>query len=85
MEEVPQDQLVVRSNEYLVPIAHFDKDPGRMFGVPFFLKVRSPVVVHEVVLSSIHTLWQHSEMMVETFRYPTMNFCRAFESVFKRG
>uniref|UniRef100_A0A1I7WX00 ubiquitinyl hydrolase 1 n=1 Tax=Heterorhabditis bacteriophora TaxID=37862 RepID=A0A1I7WX00_HETBA len=39
VEEIPDDQLVVRSNEYLVPIAHFDKEPGRMFGVPFFLKV----------------------------------------------
>ncbi|ETN68980.1 MATH domain protein [Necator americanus] len=48
VEEVPQDQLVVRSNEYLVPIAHFDKDPGRMFGVPFFLKVANDELLSSV-------------------------------------
>ncbi|KAK6049963.1 hypothetical protein COOONC_12532 [Cooperia oncophora] len=48
VEEVPQDQLVVRSNEYLVPIAHFDKDPGRMFGVPFFLKVSNDELLSSV-------------------------------------
>ncbi|VDM76722.1 unnamed protein product [Strongylus vulgaris] len=48
VEEVPQDQLVVRNNEYLVPIAHFDKDPGRMFGVPFFLKVSNDELLSSV-------------------------------------
>ncbi|KJH43026.1 MATH domain protein [Dictyocaulus viviparus] len=48
VEEVPQDQLVVKSNEYLVPIAHFDKDPGRMFGVPFFLKVSNDELLSSV-------------------------------------
>ncbi|KAE9415473.1 hypothetical protein Angca_009957 [Angiostrongylus cantonensis] len=48
VEEVPQDQLVVGSNEYLVPVAHFDNHPGQMFGVPFFLKVANDELLSSV-------------------------------------
>jgi ubiquitin carboxyl-terminal hydrolase 7 len=39
IEEVPQDQLQVGPDEYLMPVAHFDKEPTRTFGVPFFIKI----------------------------------------------
>lgn len=39
MEEIPKDQLKIGPNEHLLPVAHFDKEPSRMFGVPFLFKV----------------------------------------------
>ncbi|CAD6193073.1 unnamed protein product [Caenorhabditis auriculariae] len=39
VEEVPRDQLVVGPNEYLAPVSHYDRDPNKMFGVPFLFKV----------------------------------------------
>lgn len=39
MEELPADQVHVGSDEHLLPVAHFDKEPNRGFGVPFFFKV----------------------------------------------
>ncbi|CAJ0914081.1 unnamed protein product, partial [Mesorhabditis belari] len=39
VEEIPKDQLKIGSNEHLLPVAHFDKEPSRMFGVPFLFKV----------------------------------------------
>uniref|UniRef100_A0A914H2D2 Ubiquitin carboxyl-terminal hydrolase 7 n=1 Tax=Globodera rostochiensis TaxID=31243 RepID=A0A914H2D2_GLORO len=41
IEEVPKDQLEVGQDEYLMPVAHFDREPNRTFGVPFFIKISS--------------------------------------------
>ena len=40
MEEVPVDQLNIGPCEHLLPVAHFDKEPTRMFGTPFLFKVK---------------------------------------------
>ncbi|CAJ0575801.1 unnamed protein product, partial [Mesorhabditis spiculigera] len=50
VEEIPKDQLRIGANEHLMPVAHYDKEPTRMFGVPFLFKVsdREPLAtVHE--------------------------------------
>ncbi|PAV73868.1 hypothetical protein WR25_16057 [Diploscapter pachys] len=39
IEEIPVDQADLKSGEMLIPVSHFDKDPQRMFGTPFFVKV----------------------------------------------
>jgi len=41
VEETPSDQLEIEQNEHLLAVAHFDKEPSRMFGVPFFIKIRN--------------------------------------------
>uniref|UniRef100_A0A0N4ZHR3 Ubiquitin carboxyl-terminal hydrolase 7 n=1 Tax=Parastrongyloides trichosuri TaxID=131310 RepID=A0A0N4ZHR3_PARTI len=40
IEEVVPDQLTVDEiNEYLMPVSFFDKDPLKLYGVPFFFKI----------------------------------------------
>jgi len=39
IEEIPKDQLEVGPGEHLLPVGHYDKEPGRMHGVPFFIKI----------------------------------------------
>ena len=39
VEEVPKDQLQIGPDEHLMSVAHFDKEPTRTFGVPFFIKI----------------------------------------------
>uniref|UniRef100_A0A914UII7 ubiquitinyl hydrolase 1 n=1 Tax=Plectus sambesii TaxID=2011161 RepID=A0A914UII7_9BILA len=41
VEEIPLDQVSINTaTEYLLPVGHFDKEPTRIFGVPFFIKVK---------------------------------------------
>lgn len=46
VEEVPADQLEQARDERLFPVAHYDKEPNRMHGIPFFLKIHDgePIV-----------------------------------------
>jgi hypothetical protein len=39
IEEIPADQLTINQNEYLLPVSHYEKEPSKMFGVPFLIKV----------------------------------------------
>lgn len=39
VEEIPVDQVSVGSSEYLLPVSHYEKEPNKMFGVPFLIKV----------------------------------------------
>jgi ubiquitin carboxyl-terminal hydrolase 7 len=39
VEEVPKDQMQITSDEQLLPVAHFEKEPTRTFGIPFFIKI----------------------------------------------
>ncbi|KAF7489071.1 Ubiquitin carboxyl-terminal hydrolase 7 [Sarcoptes scabiei] len=41
IEEIPNDQIHLESNEFLLPIAHFQKECYHTFGVPFILKVKN--------------------------------------------
>ncbi|KAH7714883.1 Ubiquitin carboxyl-terminal hydrolase family protein [Aphelenchoides avenae] len=39
VEEISSDQKEVAKDEKLFPVAHYDKEPNRMHGIPFFLKI----------------------------------------------
>lgn len=39
IEETPLDEVKIEGDEFLVPVAHFFKDPWQTFGVPFFIKL----------------------------------------------
>ncbi|XP_075588798.1 ubiquitin-specific protease 7 isoform X5 [Dermatophagoides farinae] len=41
IEEIPKDQLKMEPNEFLLPVAHFQKESYHTFGVPFLLKVKN--------------------------------------------
>ncbi|VDM97127.1 unnamed protein product [Thelazia callipaeda] len=48
VEEIPEDELIIRNGEHLLPVGHFDKDPTRMFGIPFFIKVTNGETLESV-------------------------------------
>lgn len=39
VEETPSDEVKIEGDEFLVPVAHYSKDPWQTFGVPFFIKL----------------------------------------------
>ncbi|KAI6189078.1 Ubiquitin carboxyl-terminal hydrolase 7 [Aphelenchoides besseyi] len=39
VEEVPADQLSLNENEMLLSVSHYEKEPSKMFDVPFLIKV----------------------------------------------
>lgn len=39
VEETPNDHVDMQPNEFLLSVAHFQKEPFRTFGVPFLFKV----------------------------------------------
>lgn len=41
IEEVPKDHAKLEPNEFLLPVAHFQKESYQTFGVPFLLKVKN--------------------------------------------
>lgn len=41
LDEIPKDQLVLEPNEFLLPVAHFNKEIYQTFGTPFLLKVKN--------------------------------------------
>src|SRR5699024_10854564 len=41
IEEIPKDQLKLEPNEFLLPVAHFQKETYQTFGVPFLLKIKN--------------------------------------------
>ncbi|KAL3982395.1 Ubiquitin-specific protease C-terminal family protein [Acanthocheilonema viteae] len=48
VEEIPEDEVTIKSGEHLLPVGHFDKDPTRMFGIPFFIKVTNGETLESV-------------------------------------
>uniref|UniRef100_A0A8R1TU98 Ubiquitin carboxyl-terminal hydrolase 7 n=1 Tax=Onchocerca volvulus TaxID=6282 RepID=A0A8R1TU98_ONCVO len=48
VEEIPEDEVTIRPGEHLLPVGHFDKDPTRMFGIPFFIKVTNGETLESV-------------------------------------
>ncbi|VDM43307.1 unnamed protein product, partial [Toxocara canis] len=68
VEEVPEDELTVRAGEYLLPVAHFDKDPSRMFGVPFYIKVTNGETL-ESVSERIRKKLDVSEKEFEKYKF----------------
>ncbi|XP_015785155.1 ubiquitin carboxyl-terminal hydrolase 7 [Tetranychus urticae] len=41
IEEIPKDELVKESGDFLIPVAHFQKEVYHTFGTPFLLKLRN--------------------------------------------
>lgn len=41
VDEVPKDQLNLEPSEFLLPVAHFNKETYQTFGIPFLLKVKN--------------------------------------------
>uniref|UniRef100_A0A1I7SBQ3 Ubiquitin carboxyl-terminal hydrolase 7 n=1 Tax=Bursaphelenchus xylophilus TaxID=6326 RepID=A0A1I7SBQ3_BURXY len=39
VEEIPTDQVQLAPNETLLAVAHYEKEPTKMFGTPFFIKL----------------------------------------------
>lgn len=39
IEEIPREELRINADEFLVPVAHYFKDPWQTFGTPFFIKL----------------------------------------------
>ena len=40
IEEVPRDELRLQNGEFLIPVAHFQKEIYQTFGTPFLLKLK---------------------------------------------
>ena len=40
IEEIPKEEVTLRDNETLIPVAHFHKEVYSTFGVPFLLKIK---------------------------------------------
>lgn len=40
IEEIPKDEVTLKDNETLIPVAHFHKEVYSTFGVPFLLKIK---------------------------------------------
>jgi ubiquitin carboxyl-terminal hydrolase 7 len=40
IEEIPKDELKMQNGEFLVPVAHFQKEIYQTFGIPFLLKLK---------------------------------------------
>lgn len=45
VEEIPNDQVKLEPNEFLLPVAHFQKESYQTYGVPFLLKVKNVSVM----------------------------------------
>ena len=41
IEEIPKEHAKLEPNEFLLPVAHFQKETYQTFGVPFLLKVKN--------------------------------------------
>ncbi|KAH7702336.1 ubiquitin carboxyl-terminal hydrolase [Aphelenchoides avenae] len=67
VEEIPADQKEVAKDEKLFPVAHYDKEPNRMHGIPFFLKiVDDKPIVH--IRRRIRELLDVSEREFEKYK-----------------
>ncbi len=41
IEEIPQDEMIVREDEMLISVVHFYKDTFSTFGIPFLIKIKA--------------------------------------------
>ncbi|VDM43268.1 unnamed protein product [Toxocara canis] len=71
VEEVPEEEVKVGDDEYLIPVAHFDKDPSRTFGVPFYIKVTDGET-HESISGRIRKKLEVSDREFDKVRTPSV-------------
>ncbi|CCW45971.1 Ubiquitin carboxyl-terminal hydrolase 7 [Caenorhabditis elegans] len=48
LEEVPIDELDMSPGEFLCPVVHFDREPTKLFGLSFVIKIRNNELMTEV-------------------------------------
>ncbi|CAI2355062.1 unnamed protein product [Caenorhabditis sp. 36 PRJEB53466] len=48
LEEIPIDELEIKPGEFLCPVVHFDREPSKLFGVSFVVKIRNGELMTEV-------------------------------------
>uniref|UniRef100_A0A1I7SZZ6 ubiquitinyl hydrolase 1 n=2 Tax=Caenorhabditis tropicalis TaxID=1561998 RepID=A0A1I7SZZ6_9PELO len=48
IEEIPIDELDVSPGEFFCPVVHFDREPTKLFGVSFVIKIRNNELMTEV-------------------------------------
>lgn len=41
VEEIPKEEIKLELGEFVVPVAHFQKEIYQTFGTPFLLKLRN--------------------------------------------
>lgn len=41
IEEIPHDELSMGMDDMLIPVAHFNKEPVNVYGIPFLLRLRN--------------------------------------------
>ena len=41
IEEIPKDEIVKESGDFVIPVTHFQKEIYHTFGTPFLLKLRN--------------------------------------------
>lgn len=46
IEEIPKDELKLQNGEFLIPVAHFQKEIYQTFGTPFLLKLKPVCLLH---------------------------------------
>ncbi|KAI6216025.1 hypothetical protein M3Y94_00454800 [Aphelenchoides besseyi] len=68
VEEVPTDQLSLSENEMLLPVSHYEKEPSKMFGVPFLIKVINEEPVADVK-ARVKEVLEVSDREFEKFKF----------------
>lgn len=48
IEEIPNDQIELTEEDRLVPVAHYDNHVSKLFGTPFFVKIRQGDSIKDV-------------------------------------
>ncbi|CAB3397673.1 unnamed protein product [Caenorhabditis bovis] len=48
VEEIPADELEVGHGEFFLPVVHFDREPTRLFGTSFVIKVKNGELMKSV-------------------------------------
>lgn len=66
IEEIPKDELKLQNGEFLIPVAHFQKEIYQTFGTPFLLKLK-PVRVTMQSFQNVTKLFCFSITQKEPF------------------
>ncbi|ULT89294.1 hypothetical protein L5515_007887 [Caenorhabditis briggsae] len=48
IEEIPHDELDVAQGEFFCPVVHYDREPTKLFGVSFVIKIRNGELMTDV-------------------------------------
>lgn len=48
IEEIPSDELEIAPGEFFCPVVHYDREPAKLFGVSFVIKIRNGELMTDV-------------------------------------